>query len=131
MMHKIRIVMGKRDAMYKLQGDMEIDDAFFDVVMYTTTVDNLGSRYKIDKNSERYVKPVNEKRGRGSESNRAFMVMVESTPTKNINPNKKSRQMGFVKMVAMDNLQKKGIECEIVKAVDTDVILLAMITHAT
>ena len=119
MMHKIRVSMGERDAEYKLQGDMEIDDAFFEVVMYHNTVDELGNIIKVDKNDKPYVFTEN-KRGRGTHNKREVMVMVESTPTKTTNPNKKNRQMGFVKMVAMDNLQENGVAFEIIKAVDTD-----------
>ena len=38
MMQKIRITMGKRDARYRLQGDIEIDDAFYEVVDIIPTV---------------------------------------------------------------------------------------------
>ena len=53
MMHKIRVSMGTRDAQYKLQGDMEIDDAFFEVVMYHNTVID-GKRVKVDKDNKPY-----------------------------------------------------------------------------
>jgi DNA-directed RNA polymerase subunit RPC12/RpoP len=65
MMHKIRISMGNRDSEYKLQGDMEIDDAFFECVMHTKSTDNLGNETLIDK----YGEPIvceETKRGRGT-----------------------------------------------------------------
>lgn len=119
MMHKIRLTMGKRDAQYKLDGEMEIDDAFFEVVMHRHIADKNGQRVKVDKYDRPYV--VSEtKRGRGTQNKREVMVMVESKATKTTNPHKKNRQMGFVKMVAMDDLQKESVEYEIVKAVDSD-----------
>ena len=120
MMHKIRISMGKQDAKYKLGGEMEIDDGYFEVVMYHNRVTETGVNVKVDKNEEKYVFPDKKKRGRGTEGKRAVMVMVESVPTKNTNPNKKDRQMGFVKMVAMDNLQEDSVAFEVANGVDTD-----------
>ncbi|MFA6152539.1 MAG: IS1595 family transposase [Chitinophagaceae bacterium] len=123
MMHKIRVSMGNRDAEYKLQGEMEIDDAFFEVVMHRNIVKD-GKRIKVDKNDEPYVY-ADTKRGRGTQNKRPVMVMVESRATKTTNPNKKDRQMGFVKMVAMDGLKENGIAYEIVKAVDRNSMVIS------
>ena len=76
-MQKIRITMGKRDANYKLQGEIEIDDAFYEVV----------DSVKKDEDWEL-------KRGRGSERQAKVLVMVESVPNaKQENPHKKNRIM--------------------------------------
>lgn len=32
MMHKIRLSMGKSDSKYSLEGNIEVDDAFFEIV---------------------------------------------------------------------------------------------------
>src|SRR5208283_3894838 len=82
MMQKIRISMGKRDAKYKLQGDIEIDDAFFEVVDLSIK-DHFGTKIEEDL-----------KRGRGSQKQAKVLVMVESKPNPlQMNPHKKDRIM--------------------------------------
>ncbi len=105
MMQKIRQSMGKRDKKYKLRGDIEIDDSFFETVDLT------------EPDPEQ---PFQEqKRGRGSNRQSKVLVMVESTPNpKQENPNKKKRIMGFAKMVVMDDLAKNGINYEIQKSAE-------------
>lgn len=99
-MQKIRITMGKRDAQYKLQGDIEIDDAFFEVVDLEEKPD------------------IELKRGRGSQNKSKVLVMVESVPNpKQENPHKKNRIMGFAKMIVMDNLKNIGINYEVSNAI--------------
>jgi hypothetical protein len=100
MMQKIRASMGKRDSRYKLRGDIEVDDSFFEIVDPETPNDD------------------EQKRGRGSNRQKKVLVMVESTPNpKQFNPHKKKRIMGFVKMVTMDNLTTVGINYELQKSV--------------
>ncbi len=123
MMHKIRITMGSRDAEYKLEGEMEIDDAFFEVVMCRNIVKD-GKKIKVDKDDELYIYSKT-KRGRGTQNKRAVMVMVESRATKTTKPNGKNRQMGFVKMVAMDNLKEEGISYEVSKSVERNSVVLS------
>lgn len=103
MMQKIRIAMGKRDNKYKLSGEIEVDDSFFEIVDLSEDKDE------------------DQKRGRGSNKQQKVLVMVESTPNpKQTNPNKKNRIMGFVKMVTMDDLSSLGINYEIKKSINTD-----------
>lgn len=86
MMQKIRLSMGKRDKKYRLSGNVEVDDSFFEIV----DLEN-----PIDKDLL--------KAGRGSQRQQKVLVMVESTPNpKQENPHKKKRIMGFVKMVTID-----------------------------
>ena len=59
MLHKIRGVMGKRDSRYKLNGSIELDDAFF-----TISLEN-------DKEGEKL------KRGRGSQRKAKVLVIAE------------------------------------------------------
>jgi len=98
MMQKIRVAMGKRDKNYLLSGEIEVDDSFFKIV-----------DTELDDNDE-------QKRGRGAATQQKVLVMVESTPNpKQVNPHKKDRIMGFVKMVTMDDLSAAGINYELQK----------------
>jgi ribosomal protein L37AE/L43A len=107
-MQKIRITMGKRDARYKLQGDIEIDDAFFEVVDLEEKED------------------VELKRGRGSQRQSKVLVMVESVPNpKQQNPHKKNRIMGFAKMIVMDDLTTTGINYEVSKSISPSSIVVS------
>lgn len=98
MMHKIRLSMGKRDKKYQLDGHVEIDDAFFEVVDLLKEKDVLTT-------------------GRGSSKQQKVLVLVESTPNpKQQNPHKKKRIMGFAKMITMDALTVNGITYELKKS---------------
>jgi hypothetical protein len=106
MMQKIRIAMGKRDKQYLLQGEIEIDDAFFEVVDLPVK-DELGNRKE------------EQKRGRGSQRQAKILIMVESR----FNPeqdgiHKKKRAMGYVKMRVMDNLSNQEINYVVGKSLD-------------
>jgi hypothetical protein len=103
-MQKVRLTMGKRDDRYKLQGDIEIDDAFYEVVDLPEK-DDLGN--VIDE-----VQIV--KRGRGSTKQAKVLVMVESKPNpKQLNPHKKKRILGFAKMIVVDELNSDSIMYEV------------------
>lgn len=107
-MQKIRITMGKRDARYKLQGDIEIDDAFFEVVDLVEKPD------------------IELKRGRGSQRQSKVLVMVESVPNpKQENPHKKNRIMGFAKMIVMDDLTTTGINYEVEKSINPSSVIVS------
>lgn len=115
-MHKIRCAMGKRDTNYKLNGTIEIDDAFF------VTVD-------INRDTK---KPL--KRGRGSERMTKVMVMVESEKVTSEEiiakygketKHNKGRKMGFVKMVVMDSLDSVSINYEAEKTLEPSVNAIA------
>lgn len=107
-MQKVRITMGKRDASYRLQGDIEIDDAFFEVV-------------DLEKKPD-----IGLKRGRGSERQSKVLVMVESVPNpKQQNQHKKDRIMGFAKMIVMDDLSGVGIEYEVSKSISPSSVIIS------
>ena len=59
MMHKLRSVMGLRDAKYKLSGEFELDEGYFSIKS------NLSEEEKL-------------KRGIGSQNKAKVLVMVES-----------------------------------------------------
>lgn len=116
MMQKIRLSMGKRDNKYELQGTIELDDAFFEIVDISEK-DELGN--KIDKDDDL-------KRGRGSKKQMKVLVMVESKPNPNQpNPHKKKRSMGYVKMKVMDDLSSIGINYEIEKSINRKSLILS------
>lgn len=107
MMQKIRRSMGKRDSRYQLNGNIELDDAFFEIV-------------DLSENNDQ------EKRGRGSKKQQKVLVMIESEPNpKQTNPHKKNRSMGFVKMVTMDDLTSIGVNYEVSKAVNENSSILS------
>lgn len=115
-MQKIRLTMGKRDALYKLQGDIEIDDAFYEVVDLPA-VDMLGNKMDEEKALMR---------GRGSQRQAKVLVMVESTPNpKQENPHKKKRILGFAKMVVIDDLSGDSIEYEVRKSISPSSIVIS------
>ena len=61
MVHKLRDVMGRRDSLYALHGDMEVDEGFFS----TETPEDQ--------------KDCPLKRGRGSQRKTSVLVMAESS----------------------------------------------------
>lgn len=77
LMHKIRSAMGKRDALYQLEGEIEFDEGYF------------------EKATSKHVKL---KRGRGSQKQAQVAVMAESTPLEDIQLATHSRQCRYFKM---------------------------------
>lgn len=109
MMQKIRRSMGKRDSKYKLSGEIELDDAFFEIVDLEEGKDD-----------------DEQKRGRGSNKQNKVLVMVESSPNPDQSKtHKKNRAMGHVKMVTMDDLTSIGVNYEISKAVSKSSTILS------
>lgn len=77
LMHKIRSAMGKRDALYQLEGAIEFDEGYFEKAT-----------------SEK----VKLKRGRGSQRQMNVAVMAESTPLEDIETGIQSNQCRYFKM---------------------------------
>jgi len=86
MMHKLRNVMGKRDSMYQLSGQVELDNAFI-----TTLIPDEQKDEKL-------------KRGAGSQNKSKVMVMTESTEVENPKPNKPPRKVNHIKMQIVPDL---------------------------
>jgi transposase-like protein len=110
MMHKLRIVMGQRDAEYKLRDNVEIDEGFF-VTTTPQQKDEFGNKLPKKK-----MKP-----GKGSPRSATVLVMTESIP----NPNNKdkhraNRSVKHIKMVYVDDNKASSILPEIEKAVDSN-----------
>ena len=116
MLQKIRSAMGKRDTNYMLRGELEVDDAFFEIVDLPKK-DELGN--KIHKGEE------SKKRGRGSQKQAKVLLMVESKPNaEQKNPHRKNRIMGHVKMVVLEELIAEDITNEIEMAVEPSATIL-------
>jgi hypothetical protein len=107
MLHKLRLVMGKRDSEYSLKDVIELDEGFF-----STATD------EEDKD-----KPL--KRGRGSQKKTKVLVMAESLPVeggrlpKNGNP----RKVGHLKMFVIDDLKAATIDSKVSANVDKDTVV--------
>ena len=102
LLHKLRNVMGQRDAEYKLVGSIELDEGFF-----STSVDA----------DERY-KP--RKRGRGSQAKTKVLVMAESTlqePNKRFNLDK---AVGHIKMIVIDDLKSKTLDSNVIRFINNE-----------
>lgn len=82
LMHKIRSAMGKRDALYQLEGAIEFDEGYF------------------EKATSQKVKL---KRGRESQRQMNVAVMAESTPLEDIETGIKSSQCRYFKMKVLYN----------------------------
>jgi len=94
MLHKLRLIMGNRDAEYTLGQEVEFDEGFFETVSI-----------KRDK-----IEPL--KRGRGSEKQTTVLVSAESITVKDGNlfqKYNKDKQLGFIKMKVVESLKKKDI----------------------
>ncbi len=103
MLHKIRGVMGKRDSRYKLNGSIELDDAFF-----TISLEN-------DKEGEKL------KRGRGSQRKAKVLVIAESQKSEKIDSRKKiQKSVGHIKMIVINDFKSPTLDKEVVKWINSD-----------
>ena len=114
MLHKLRMIMGKRDACYEMEDYVEVDEGFFGVV----------SEKKIDALEIADDKGQDEqKRGRGSEKKAKVLVMVESEPVaqeSSLSKHKPQRKVRHAKMFQMEDLKAQTIEKEITEHVDPE-----------
>lgn len=95
MLHKLRIVMGRRDEQYMLNDEVELDEGFFETVSITR-----------NKNE-----PL--KRGKGSQRQTAVLVATESKPVEDSeksNKYSKKKQVRFIKMQTIYSLKKDDME---------------------
>ena len=91
MMHKLRTAMGKRDSEYFLTYAVELDEAFF-----TTATPKALNGKKL-------------KQGSGSERKAKVIVMAESTPVYDRQPNKKAKKVGHIKMLVIPDMKKSTL----------------------
>ena len=101
MMHKLRSVMGQRDATYELKDTIELDEAYF------TTENPLDEDEPL-------------KRGVGSQRKAKVLVMVESEKVPNPKKGKKGRRCGHIKMDVIDGLDSDTFEQTVDGKVDKD-----------
>lgn len=113
MMHKIRIIMGKRDSIYKLENEVEMDEAFI-VTTVPHEKDQFGSRLP-----KKRMRP-----GKGSPRTATVLVMAESTKVKYTNRNKSSRAVGFIKMIQIEDWKAKTILPQVSKSVNPNAHIL-------
>ena len=90
MMHRIRVAMGKRDNLYKLDDMVEFDEGYFPT--------------EISEKEKR-----NLKRGRGSQKQTNVAVMAESVPLEDIETGKTSKQCRYFKMKVLQNHLSNGV----------------------
>jgi hypothetical protein len=92
MLHKLRLAMGKRDGLYELSGQIELDEGFFATEIKQEDKD----------------KPL--KRGRGSQKKAKVLVMAESKEVEGkVTKKGKPRKVGFIKMQVIPNLKAETI----------------------
>ena len=92
MLHKLRLVMGKRDEQYSLSDVIELDEGFF-----TTEISEDEKEKSL-------------KRGRGSQKKSKVLVMAESMPIEDKTTNKgKPRKVGHIKMIVIGDLKSETI----------------------
>ena len=99
MLHKLRIIMGKRDDQYYLTENIELDEGFFEVAL---------------ENKEETLK-----RGRGSQRQAKVLVMTsqKTIKAKEQKPNKKTSKLKFIKMKVLDSLNAKNIDTQVVEQI--------------
>lgn len=88
LMHKIRAAMGKRDALYQLQGAIEFDEGYF---------------------AKATSEKVKLKRGRGSQKQVNVAVMAESTPLEDLETGIVSHQSRYFKMKVLGDHKPETI----------------------
>jgi len=103
LMHKIRNGMGKRDDRYSLEGTLELDEGYFEVVNQ--------SKEKL-------------KRGRGSQSKKNVAVMAESTPLENPETGKKSSHFRYAKMKALNSHKAPEINKITSENIQNDAVII-------
>lgn len=102
LVHKLRDVMGRRDAEYKLIGSIELDEGFF-----STSIPK-----------EEKDKPL--KRGRGSQKRTKVLVMAESTPCIKSKKYDIEKNVGHIKMIVIDDLKAKTLDANVVKYINSE-----------
>lgn len=100
-MHKLRVVMGKRDALYQLADMVEFDEGYFEKPVSKAVKDNL-------------------KRGRGSQRQSNVAVMAESTILENIETGATSKHCRYFKMKVLKTHKSEEIKETLVESIDKE-----------
>lgn len=101
--HKIRILMGKRDAEYKLEDMVEYDES------YVTKASSVSQE--------------NSKRGRGTQKKALVAVMAESTVLEDFKTGSLSKSCRYFKMKKIENLKSKTAEKLIKDLIDKSAVV--------
>lgn len=105
MLHRLRSVMGKRDDLYTLKGEVELDEGFFSTEM------------PLESRNEKL------KAGAGSQKKSKVLVMAESSLVDNPRNSEKPKKVGHIKMKVIPNLRAVTIEGEAINAIDPDSVI--------
>ncbi len=103
MMHKIRLMMGKRDANYVLDDTVELDEGFFTQVKES----------KDDTDQDEQLK-----RGRGSQNKAKVLVMTSTEPVEEYKKDEKPSKLKFLKMLVIRDLTADMIEAQVKACID-------------
>lgn len=106
MTNKLRDVMGKRDNLYQLTGETELDDGFFST--------EIPQEHKNE--------PL--KRGRGSQSKTKVLVMAESEFVENLKPGQKPKRVNHIKMQVISDLKSNTITSIVKEQIDKSADLI-------
>jgi hypothetical protein len=101
MVCKLRDVMGKRDNLYQLTDEVELDNAFITTLIPEDQKD----------------KPL--KRGIGSQRQSKVVVMTESSFVENPKPGKKPKRANHLKMLVIEDLKADTISNVVKEHVDS------------
>lgn len=104
LMHKIRVYMGKRDALYTLKDMIEFDEGYIGIATPGRVKDQL-------------------KRGKGSQRKAEVGVSAESIPLEDLDTGKTSRFCGYFKMEVLGKVDGNHIKQFIKKNTEGDIVL--------
>lgn len=104
LMHKIRVFMGKRDALYSLTDMIEYDECYVSVATKKSTVGPL-------------------KRGKGSQRKASVAVAAESVPVENPETKRQGKVCGYFKMEVIDKVDREHVNGFIKKNTEGDIVL--------
>jgi hypothetical protein len=104
LMHKIRVYMGKREALYTLSDMVEYDDCFVTVATKRAEIGKL-------------------KRGKGSQRKASVAVAAESVPVENPETGKSRKVCGYFKMEVLGKVDRHYVNRFIKKNTEGDIAL--------
>jgi len=106
LMHKIRLLMGKREQMYKLTDMIEFDEGYFE-----TSYSQSGRSLL--------------KRGKGSQRQENVAILAESTPLESIETGATSSHCRFFKMKILETQKAEAVNEFIEKSVETGGVIFS------
>ena len=104
LMHRIRVLMGKRDDLYSLTGMIEFDEGFFEIA--------------IPANKRKTLK-----RGKGSQRQENVGVIAESVPLVDIDTGAESKHCRYFKMNVLDSQKSESVNTFFEQKVTSDSIV--------